>query len=399
MLASVGPPPPVTPDEFDQYLDDLETRLERLRSLYEQYFMGMERIEPSVARKDVDRRFWVLRREKVRNTARRFKLQTLVQRYNTLQQYWHRTCREIEQGTYRRHKLKAERAFATRAPEAPTQTSAPPPDPSDVVERSRQATRSAEEDLRALLASDFDPAAEVDAALDAIFNLGPAPSSPAPVPRPVTGPPTGSPSTGLGTARTSTAPRPPTSAPRPPSPAPRTPGLTPRTAPPSAVPRAPEPRLRPPTAPPRPASTAPRPDVPAGSPSRGPAPPSRAPAQQSRGPAPPSRGPVPPPRTPAPPPRPLGPPSRGPTPPPAAARPRPAPARADAGSLSDARIRELHRRYLAARTGAAPPMSLDKLAQSLRATEQKLRQQHRGRRIDFDIVVRDGKPVIKPKLT
>lgn len=44
-------------------------------------------------------------------------------------------------------------------------------------------------------------------------------------------------------------------------------------------------------------------------------------------------------------------------------------------------------------------MSLDKLAQSLRATEQKLRQQHRGRRIDFDIVVRDGKPVIKPKLS
>src|SRR5690606_20934367 len=175
-----GPPPPVTPDEFDQYLDDLETRLERLRSLYEQYFMGMERIEPSVARKDVDRRFWVPRRGKGRNTARRLKLQTLVQRYNTLQQYWHRTCREIEQGTYRRHKLKAERAFATRAPEAPTQTSAPAPDPSDVVERSRQATRSAEEDLRALLASDFDPAAEVDAALDAIFG-GPAPpKAPAP---------------------------------------------------------------------------------------------------------------------------------------------------------------------------------------------------------------------------
>jgi hypothetical protein len=44
-------------------------------------------------------------------------------------------------------------------------------------------------------------------------------------------------------------------------------------------------------------------------------------------------------------------------------------------------------------------MSLDKLAQNLRATEQKLREQHRGRRIDFDIVLKDGKPVIKPRVT
>ena len=96
-------------DELDVALEELETRLERLRALYEQYFMGLEKIEPSVARKDVDRRIYLLRREKIRNTAKRFKLQTIIQRYNTFQQYWQRICREIENGTYKRHLLKAQR--------------------------------------------------------------------------------------------------------------------------------------------------------------------------------------------------------------------------------------------------------------------------------------------------
>src|SRR5690349_12589674 len=74
--------------------------------------MGLEKIEPAVARKDVDRRIYVLRREKIRNTGKRFKLQTIIQRYNTFQQYWQRICREIENGTYKRHLLRAERQMS-----------------------------------------------------------------------------------------------------------------------------------------------------------------------------------------------------------------------------------------------------------------------------------------------
>jgi len=95
--------------ELDVALEELETRLERLRALYEQYFMGIERIEPAIPRKDIDRRIYVLRREKIRNTAKRFKLQTIISRYNTFQQYWQRICREIENGTYKRHVIRAER--------------------------------------------------------------------------------------------------------------------------------------------------------------------------------------------------------------------------------------------------------------------------------------------------
>src|ERR1700742_2764499 len=71
--------------------------------------MGIERIEPQIPRKDVDRRIYVLRREKIRTTAKRFKPQTIISRYNTFQQYWQRICREIENGTYKRHVIKAER--------------------------------------------------------------------------------------------------------------------------------------------------------------------------------------------------------------------------------------------------------------------------------------------------
>ena len=95
--------------ELEVALEELESRLERLRALYEQYFMGIERIEPAIPRKDIDRRIYVLRREKIRNTAKRFKLQTIISRYNTFQQYWQRICREIEQGTYKRHVIRAER--------------------------------------------------------------------------------------------------------------------------------------------------------------------------------------------------------------------------------------------------------------------------------------------------
>ena len=40
------------PDEVDNQLEELEIRVERLRALYEQYFLGIEKVEPAVPRKD-----------------------------------------------------------------------------------------------------------------------------------------------------------------------------------------------------------------------------------------------------------------------------------------------------------------------------------------------------------
>lgn len=97
--------------ELDKNLGELEEKMERVRALYEQFFVGIEKIEPQIPRKDVDRRITVLRKEQIRNTAMRFKFQTLVQRYNTMQQHWMRTMREIENGTFKRDLLKAAARF------------------------------------------------------------------------------------------------------------------------------------------------------------------------------------------------------------------------------------------------------------------------------------------------
>lgn len=99
----------MTPKEYEIMLSDAEVQLSRLKHLYEQWFQGIERTEPLIPRKQLDRMMHVLRKEKPRNTALRFRLQTLIQRYTTMQTYWRRISRQIEEGTYRRDLLRARR--------------------------------------------------------------------------------------------------------------------------------------------------------------------------------------------------------------------------------------------------------------------------------------------------
>ncbi len=101
--------------EIEMNISEIEVRLDRLRALYDQYFMGFEKLEPSVQRKDVDRRFMILRKENFRNTALRFRLNVALQKYSTYQTYWQRICRQIEEGTYKRHVQKAKARFAADA--------------------------------------------------------------------------------------------------------------------------------------------------------------------------------------------------------------------------------------------------------------------------------------------
>lgn len=101
--------------EIEVQIREIEERVDRLRALYEQYFSGIEKLEPLILRKEVDRRLWALRKVQIRNTALRFKLQTIVQRYNTFQQYWARICRDIENGTYHRDVAKAAKRFGDAA--------------------------------------------------------------------------------------------------------------------------------------------------------------------------------------------------------------------------------------------------------------------------------------------
>ena len=410
--------------ELEVALEELESRLERLRALYEQYFMGIERIEPAIPRKDIDRRIYVLRREKIRNTAKRFKLQTIISRYNTFQQYWQRICREIENGTYKRHVIRAERiapgqiltiAARKRLGRAALEAMQPDEDTPHASSPSAHPSvhPSAGPSTHPSAGPSAPPSARPPSARPAVSlpRLAPPPkpgaraalpaSSPvaaAPVPARVSAPPT---------ARASRPPfesldldmdflgdwDPNKAAPRgkraaevparpfgkplsQPMGTPPTPGVTtPRREPPAKSAPAAASASRASALPPRPVTIPPRP---------APAPPGSKPL---------SAHPAPPPAAA----RPLAPIIPGTTPAKASA-PKPAAAAAASASVIDDRVRELHARLLEAKrqTQDGAKVSLEGLAKSMQATEAKLREQHKNRKIDFDVVIKDGKAVLKP---
>ncbi len=348
----------MTLDELDVALEELETRLERLRALYEQYFLGFEKIEPAVARKDVDRRIYVMRREKIRNTGRRFKLQTLIQRYNTYQQYWQRICREIENGTYRRHVLRAERLMS-------------PEQQLTIAARRRFGKKVGDVASSQAAEGGGAQSSKPPPALDDDFDFD-APTLPPPAPA----------------ARAAQSSVPPPSRSTPSERARKLESLELDMGflgdwDPEAPKNQPPPKA---AAPPRPA-----PKPVAAEPLR-PAPPPK--------PAPPVTAAAPP--RPAPPPKPGSPLKPG----HAAAAPPAKPPRPDAappaatrvGGMSEDRVKELHAKLteLKRQNREAGQVSLETLAKTLRETENKLRAEYKNRKIDFEVVLRDGKAIVKP---
>ena len=82
--------------DIAEVLKELELKVERLKVLYEQYFMGIEKMEPQVARKEVTRTMLTLQQQYIRNTAMRFKFNTMLQKWQIYVTYWNRVLREIE---------------------------------------------------------------------------------------------------------------------------------------------------------------------------------------------------------------------------------------------------------------------------------------------------------------
>ena len=360
----------MTLEELDVALEELEVRVERLRALYEQYFLGFEKIEPAVARKDVERRIYVLRREKIRNTGKRFKLQTIIQRYNTFQQYWQRICREIENGTYKRHILRAERQLdpgkqltiasrrrfgkliAAGAGEGLTNAANPEdsaaPRPSDTPPESNDndAATNRPPPLRRSEVRDTDTLSDEEAPTQVARR--------APPPKPARRQPLSS---------------------KPPEGALKLDsleldmGFLGSWAPPApkAAPKVP-----------KPAATASAPHEPVEQAKSAPQAPPPKPKSSPRA---------------APPPKPRSSPR-------AAPPPKPAAASSGQAGLSDQRVRDLHEKLVALKreNNETGQVSFESLSRTLRETENKLRAQHKDRKIDFDVVIRDGKAIVKPKV-
>ena len=96
-------------EELEQLLKDLSGRMDRLRALYEQYFMGIEKVPPLQVQKDVVRLVYRLQQTKLRRAESKFRAQSLIQRYNSQKAYWQRSLREMEEGKHRTQKSKARR--------------------------------------------------------------------------------------------------------------------------------------------------------------------------------------------------------------------------------------------------------------------------------------------------
>lgn len=101
-------------ESVDARLEDMDRKLDRLRSLYESFFMGTERTPPNVARRDLNRLVLEMQQAPIGNAMMRFRFQSLLQRWVMLTTYWNRTMREIEAGTYARDLAKAQRHLSAR---------------------------------------------------------------------------------------------------------------------------------------------------------------------------------------------------------------------------------------------------------------------------------------------
>lgn len=304
--------------EIEAQVREIEERVDRLRALYEQYFSGIEKLEPLILRKEVDRRLWALRKLQIRNTALRFKLQTIVQRYNTFQQYWARICRDIENGTYHRDVAKA----ASRFGDAATQTALGKKrmamfERGIQKRKERDAARAkSQEDISQEVSAAFEEAPSMPAALDSHPSVS---------------------------------------------------GTRPLVQPPGLVP----------------------PNVPAsqtdgvGRPGMG----GIAGARMN----PFHRNPFAEPGAPQ---KPAEPPSRPgprPVPPPSATSP--------GGGPTDARLRQIYSEYVEAKrqcSESTASITFEGLAKTLRGATSQIQAKHKAKAVDFEVVVRDGKTVLKP---
>lgn len=108
-------------------VDQLEKDIKELRSQYELYYMGVERLEPLPQREQIKTKLRRWQELRPRSTALKFRIQQLKARMVSLENYWERTNRQREAGTYRRdHARISRREQERRRKEAEAQTRTAP---------------------------------------------------------------------------------------------------------------------------------------------------------------------------------------------------------------------------------------------------------------------------------
>ena len=111
--------PEASVEDVGELLDTVDKTLDRLKTLYEQYFLGIQKQPPTFIHNDVERKLRDLTQLQLRNTGLRYRLATLQQKFGSYNSYWRRTLRQIENGTYMRNLSKIGRDAARTGAEIP----------------------------------------------------------------------------------------------------------------------------------------------------------------------------------------------------------------------------------------------------------------------------------------
>jgi hypothetical protein len=112
-------------EKYAQELHELDEGIQELHVLYEKYFLGIDRKPPEQERRRISEKAREMRTTTIRNTALKFKINTLFAKLISFERMWDRTLREIEEGTYKRDVFKAKLRARDRDEALPSRRSAP----------------------------------------------------------------------------------------------------------------------------------------------------------------------------------------------------------------------------------------------------------------------------------
>lgn len=93
------------PDEEE--LRVLDHKIKQLKLDYDRYFLGSRPREPVLLRGEVDKLIAAYSNQPITNSALRFRFSSLCSRYQAQKRQWSEILRQIEDGTYTRHRFKA----------------------------------------------------------------------------------------------------------------------------------------------------------------------------------------------------------------------------------------------------------------------------------------------------
>ncbi len=333
-------------------VDGLDVELMELKANYEQFFLGVERRPPADRHRQLKKKLNDLRNTFVRQTSVKFRVNTLQQKFSTYERLWARTMQEIEDGTYKRDLFKAKLRHPTKAERDADSDARRLKAELEAAERADAERIEALKAKEAAEAKQREEVARAAAAAAQQFKV-PAPN------KPVSNP--GSGAFVAQKPRTISSPglapvAPPNASPpaRPAGMPTFVPGLN-AVKPPSGV-----------TIAVKPASSGGIPAV--GAPTRPVSSPGRAAAAR-------------------------------PPPPPPGVGPRPgAPVSTGAAGLSDQKVKAIYDAYVTAKRRCnedTSSLSYDAVASTLRKQVPELMKTHNAKSVDFKVVIKDGKAVLR----